>query len=260
MSVAFSTTATFGAVLTFFLFGLYPKFMNYLAALFFPTMVMYVLLFFGEGFTLYLYYYGWEAMRRRKGLHLLLGCLLNVFGITLMFRVELLGHLHDDAARWRGRARRWGGAVDAGQQLCLDADQHPPVARERGLWWLDCGRLCRFSFPQCAHGRGARALRLDGLYRQLHRGRGPDSAALRRLLSGREIYSYNEQMGISMMGGIFSWLFIIQAVLIGVLFLSANYYLWLGMERIPGAERYRGWIKFLLLMSDDLFWRVDDPA
>ena len=67
MSVAFSTTATFGAVLTFFLFGLYPKFMNYLASLFFPTMVLYVLLFFGEGFTLYLYYYGWEAMRRRKG-------------------------------------------------------------------------------------------------------------------------------------------------------------------------------------------------
>jgi hypothetical protein len=26
---------------------------------------------------------------------------------------------------------------------------------------------------------------------------------------GREIYAYNEQMGISMMGGIFSWLFII---------------------------------------------------
>ena len=77
---------------------------------------------------------------------------------------------------------------------------------------------------------------------------------------GREIYSYNEQMGISMMGGIFSWLFIIQAVLIGVLFLSANYYLWLGMERIPGAERYRGWIKFLLLDADDLCRRVDDPA
>ena len=39
-----------------------------------------------------------------------------------------------------------------------------------------------------------------------------------------------------MMGGIFSWLFIIQAVLIGVLFLSANYYLWLGIERIPAPN------------------------
>jgi hypothetical protein len=63
---------------------------------------------------------------------------------------------------------------------------------------------------------------------------------------GREIYGYDQQLGITMMGGIFSWLFIVQAVLIGALFLGANYYLWLGMERIPGAERYRGFTPFLL--------------
>src|SRR5262249_2498916 len=45
-----------------------------------------------------------------------------------------------------------------------------------------------------------------------------------------------------------SWLWIVQAILIGVLFLGSNYYLWLGMERIPGAERFRPWIKFLLLV------------
>ena len=39
-----------------------------------------------------------------------------------------------------------------------------------------------------------------------------------------------------MMGGAFSWLFIIQAVLIGNLFLAANYYLWLGMGRVEGAQ------------------------
>jgi hypothetical protein len=49
------------------------------------------------------------------------------------------------------------------------------------------------------------------------------------------------------MGGAFSWLFIIQAILIGMLFLSANYYLWMGMERIEGAERFRGLIKYLLI-------------
>jgi len=38
----------------------------------------------------------------------------------------------------------------------------------------------------------------------------------------------------------------VQAVLIGALFLGANYYLWLGMERIPGAERYRRFIPWLL--------------
>src|SRR5262249_38839949 len=63
---------------------------------------------------------------------------------------------------------------------------------------------------------------------------------------GYEIYQYSQQLGIYMMGGVLSWLFIVQAVLIGALFLGANYYLWLGMDRIEGSERYRGWIKFLL--------------
>jgi hypothetical protein len=51
-----------------------------------------------------------------------------------------------------------------------------------------------------------------------------------------------------MMGGFMSWLWIIQAILIGVLFIGSNYYLWLGMERIPGSERYRRYIPYLLMI------------
>jgi hypothetical protein len=65
---------------------------------------------------------------------------------------------------------------------------------------------------------------------------------------GREIYEYNQQMGITMMGGFMSWLWIVQAVLIGVLFLAANYYLWIGMGRIPGAERFMPFTKWMLLL------------
>jgi cytochrome bd-type quinol oxidase subunit 1 len=247
MSVAFSTTATFGAVLTFFLFGLYPKFMNFLTALFFPTMVTYVLLFFGEGFTLYLYYYGWDALRERKGLHLFLGCLLNVFGISLM--------------------------VISNSWATFMMTPPPGVAEQGagvGLWalvnnyaWnpINIHRLLAnvaFGGSIAAAYAGFRFL---GAQTEEERARYDWMGYIGNFIGvgaliplpfagyylGREIYSYNEQMGISMMGGIFSWIFIIQAVLIGVLFLSANYYLWLGMERIPGAERYRGWIKFLLV-------------
>jgi len=42
-------------------------------------------------------------------------------------------------------------------------------------------------------------------------------------------------------------LFIIQAALIGNLFLAANFYLWLGMGRIEGAGQYQRFIKYLLL-------------
>jgi cytochrome bd-type quinol oxidase subunit 1 len=63
LSVAFSTTATFGGVLVFFLIGLYPTLTDFLAQIFFPSMVVYVFLFFGESFSMYLYYYGWDALK-----------------------------------------------------------------------------------------------------------------------------------------------------------------------------------------------------
>ncbi len=59
---------------------------------------------------------------------------------------------------------------------------------------------------------------------------------------GREVYSYSPIMGNNMMGGAFSWTFILQALLIGMLFFGANYYLWVGMQRIEGAERYRKFV------------------
>jgi hypothetical protein len=52
-------------------------------------------------------------------------------------------------------------------------------------------------------------------------------------------------MGNNMMGGTFSWTFIVQAILIGILFIGANYYLWMGMGRIRGAERYLPYISYI---------------
>ncbi|MBT3553324.1 MAG: hypothetical protein HOO19_11195 [Rhodospirillaceae bacterium] len=63
---------------------------------------------------------------------------------------------------------------------------------------------------------------------------------------GREVYSHSAVMGNNMMGGDFSWTFIIQALLVGSLFLISNYYLWSGMTRIPGSERYYKLIKYIL--------------
>jgi hypothetical protein len=62
-----------------------------------------------------------------------------------------------------------------------------------------------------------------------------------------EIYAFSQTLGLQMMGGAFSWLFIIQAALIGNLFLAANYYLWLGMGRIEGTVHYQRFIKYLLI-------------
>src|SRR5207247_5991050 len=81
---AYATTALFGGILLFLLIGLYPKLMNYLTDVFFPSFLVYSALFLLETATLYLYWYGSDAMQgRKKGIHLFLGFLLNVFACFL---------------------------------------------------------------------------------------------------------------------------------------------------------------------------------
>ena len=76
----------------------------------------------------------------------------------------------------------------------------------------------------------------------------------------KEIYAYSQTLGLTMMGGAFSWLFIIQAVLIGNLFLAANYYLWLGMGRVEGAQPFQKFIKYLLDRDRALLHGLGDAA
>ena len=70
----------------------------------------------------------------------------------------------------------------------------------------------------------------------------------------KEIYAYSQTLGLTMMGGAFSWLFIIQAVLIGNLFLAANYYLWLGMGRVEGAQPLQKFVKYCSSRSCSASW------
>ncbi len=83
--VAFSTTALLGVTLLFMLISLYPHFFTYMTNIFSPTYLVYVLLFFGETFTLYLYWYTWDRLMNHKWLHLTLGVLLNLIGTAIMF-------------------------------------------------------------------------------------------------------------------------------------------------------------------------------
>lgn len=317
LSVAFSTTATFGGVLVFFLIGLYPTFMNFLAKIFFPSMVVYVFLFFGESFSMYLYYYGWEALKgtsrrfgavlgtavlsilvfypgvlllssilrsffgaasafpisyvltillfigllvyglrpgrssflhSQKWMHICFGILLNYFGLILMmianswatFMTSPVG-INLDTGVFRGTT--WEAMqnftwmpVNLHRFIANIAFGGSVVAAYAAFRFLASPRESAERAHYDWMGYIGNFIALIGLIPLPFAG----------YWLGREIYGYDQQLGITMMGGIFSWLFIVQAVLIGALFLGANYYLWLGMERIPGAERYRRFTPLLL--------------
>lgn len=307
LSVAYATTAALGGLLAFALFTLYPSFMGYMAGIFKDVMFVYALLFFGETFCLYLYYYGWKwlktgqpfpralqllyralavvvagfglallaglvgpemrtdtrwfmvllyiapvaiglwMLRGRKTTHIFIGILLNVFGTAIM---QL-------ANSWAGFMMSPVG-VDADGVFIGTVWQAfenilaTPIAMHRMLGNLAFGGLVAGSYAAVKF-ISARTLEERAHYDWM--GYISNFVAISALIPlpfagyylGREVYSTSAVMGNNMMGGDFSWTFIIQAMLVGSLFLISNYYLWSGMTRIPGAERYYKFIKWILL-------------
>lgn len=255
--VAASTTAILGALLTFVLTIYYPRFFNYLAGIFAPTMIIYPILFFGESFTLYLYYYSWSRWMEgaAKVWHMIVGLVLNIWGTILMFV----------ANAWLTFAISPRGVDEQGNLVDMWAAIWNPTWMAINVHRL----IANVAFGGAIVGAYAaiKFLNAKNAEQKAHydwMGYVGNFIAIVGLLPlpfagywlGREIYGFNQQMGITMMGGFLSWLWIIQALLIGILFLAANYYLWLGMGRIAGGERYRRYIKYMaaILLIGWIVW------
>jgi len=246
LSAAFATTAALGGLLAFSLFGLYPKFMTYLTNIFHDSMYFYAFLFFGETFSLYLYYYLWDQLQDRKGLHIFLGVVLNIFG-TLIMMV---------ANAWASYMMSPVGIdKDTGQFVGTDWQSlvNPlwlPLVLHRMLGNIAFGGFI------CGAYAAVRYMGADTSEKKAHydwMGYVGNFVAVCGLIPlpfagyflGREVYSNSAVMGNNMMGGDFSWTFILQAILVGTLFIGTNYYLWAGMPRIPGSERFVKYIKYI---------------
>jgi cytochrome bd-type quinol oxidase subunit 1 len=244
LSVSFSLTATFGAFLTFMLIILYPKFTNYLMSVFSPTFLPYVLLFFFEALFLYTYYYGWGKFHPL--VHLGLGLGLNLVGTAIMLI----------ANAWLTFMMSPSGISDTGAVLSVwDAVTNytwMPINVHRFIANVAFGgsvaaAYAAFKFLQSETDEERAHYDWMGYIGNFV----AIIAFLPLPFAGywlaKEIYGFSQTLGLTMMGGAFSWLFIIQAVLIGNLFLAANYYLWLGMGRVEGVQPLQKFIKYLLI-------------
>src|SRR6267142_49460 len=244
---AFSTTALLGALLLFLFVGYYPKFWTYMTSIFFPTYWVYALLFFAETFTVYIWYYGWDWLSgSRKWIHVSLGVLSNLFGTAI-----LLGANSWVTFMMSPAGVDESGALKGGVWAAINNFTWMPINIHRLIANIVFGGTIAAAYA---------AFRFLGAQTDEERARYDwmgyigNFVALSAFIAlpfarywlGREIYAFNQTMGITMMGGFMSWLWIIQAILIGVLFIGSNYYLWLGMERIPGSERYRRYVPMMI--------------
>ena len=306
LSVAYATTAALGGLLAFALFTLYPTFMGYMAGIFKDVMFLYALLFFGETFALYMYYYGWKwlkggglyakpaqvvfkilavvtaaaglafimgfigpdmrvdtrwfmfllyilplaigfwIIRDRKTTHIFIGILLNIFGTAIMQLANSWAGFMMSPTGVDGDGAFVGTVWNAFENILAT-----PIAIHRMLGNLAFGGLVAGAYAAVKF-IGAKTAEDKAHYDWM--GYISNFVAIAALIPlpfagyylGREVYSTSAVMGNNMMGGDFSWTFIIQAMLVGSLFVISNYYLWSGMTRIPGAERYYKFIKYIL--------------
>ncbi len=238
---AFSITAILGALMAFLLFTLYPGLMGYLTDIFGPTMWVYPLFFIAETFAMYFYYYSWDRLQGNlKWTHLLIGLSLNIFGTAILFIAD----------SWATFMMTPGGVDGAGNLVSLyNAVSNPgwmPLNIHRLVANITLGALLAGAYA---------AYRFITAQREEERafydwmGYTGNLIALFTMLFlpfagyyfGFELFKFSATYGVTLMGIVLSWLFIIQAIVIAVLFIGAAYYAWLGLIRIPGSEAQRRW-------------------
>src|SRR3989475_165309 len=216
--VAYSATAIWGAMLVFGLSTLYPRFWAYLTAIFAPSMWLYAALFLIESFTLYLYYYGWDRWKkgRAKLGHWTLGILLNVWGTIVMFIANswltyMMSPPRDITPTTDPTTiKLWHAIANA---TWMPINVHRVIANVV-FGGAIVGAYASYRFL------AARTEEERAHYDWM--GYVGNFIAMSALIVlpfagywlGREIYQYDQSMGITMMGGFMSWLGVILSFLL----------------------------------------------
>ncbi len=247
--LAMSLTAVVGSVMLGLFIWFYPSFMHYMGGTFKTMMPVYAFVFNAEALSLIAYYYTWNRMTTpaMKWCHAALGVLCNVFGALLLFLANSWVAFMMSPAGVDAQGRFLGNVWHLMHTALWN-----PLNVHRFLADIMSGGAVvlayasyRFLTSKSEEERayydwvGAVFLIVTVI------------ALLPMPFAGywlmRSVYAFRQSMGVTMMGGLLTWLFVVQALLIGVLFLGINYYLWQSMGRLRGGQRYEQAYKYLVL-------------
>ncbi len=246
--LALSVTAVVGSLMLALFISLYPSFMRYMGGTFKAFMPAYAIVFVGESLLLILYYYSWNRMAEPglKWIHAAIGILTNVFGTALLLL----------ANSWAAFMMSPAGVDPQGRFLgngwhLLHSALWNPLNVHRFLADIMSGGAvvlayaCYRFFTSKTDGERAYFDWVGYIFLFV-----TVCALLPMPIAGywlmRSVYAFRQSMGVTMMGGLLTWLFVVQALLIGALLLGVNYYIWQSMARIKGGERYQPYHQFLL--------------
>jgi hypothetical protein len=246
--LALSVTALIGSVMLTMFITLYPSFMKYMGGTFKSFMPFYAAVFVGESLLLIVYYYSWNRMaeRSRKWIHASIGILTNIVGTALLLLANAWSAFMMAPAGVDAQGRFLGNVWHL-----LHSAFWNPLNVHRFLADIMSGGAvvlayaCYRFFTAKSNEERAYFDWVGYVFLFV-----TVCALLPMPIAGywlmRSVFVFRQTMGVTMMGGLLTWLFVVQAVLIGVLFLGINYYMWQGMARLKGAERYQPYYQFVL--------------
>ncbi len=242
LAVSYTLTASLGGLLLVALVVLYPRFVAHIEKVFDPTWFFYVLTIFGEALFAYLYWYTWDLLQgTRKRWHVLLGVMVNVLGIVILVITNAwTGYMMTpDGVEGRDLAITVTSRFDAFVNYAWNPLNIHRLLANVCFGGAVVGAYAGFRFLAADNDEDRARFDWMGYIGSFIAVAAFIPLPFAGYYLGLEIYAYSQQMGVSMMGGSFAQLWILQAILIGSLFLAINLYLWLAMGRIPGGERYR---------------------
>ncbi len=255
--LALSITAVVGSLMLALFITLYPSFMKYMGGTFKTMMPIYALVFVGESLLLIVYYYTWERMTAGlKWIHAAIGILSNVFGTALLLLANAWAAFMMAPAGVDAQGRYLGNAWHLlHSALWNPLNVHRFLADIMSGGAVVLAYACYRFFTSKNDEERAYYDWVGYIFLFV-----TVCALLPMPFAGywlmRSVYAFSQSMGMTMMGGLLTWLFVVQALLIGALFLGVNYYLWQSMGRIRGGERYQSYYQLLLigLMGALLVW------
>ncbi len=256
--VALSITAVLGTLMLGLFIFLYPGFMEYMGSTFKPMVPVYATIFVAEVFLLAMYYYSWEALSGagKKWVHMAIGALANAVGVLLLV----------SANAWASFMMAPSGVDAEGHFLgnvwhLLHSPLWNPLNAHRFLADIMSGGAVVVAY---AVYRFFKSKNLED--RAYYDWVGyvfivvMVCALLPMPLAGywlmRAVFEFRQHMGVTMMGGMLSWLFVLQAITVGVLFLGINYYIWQSLSRFKHGDRFHPYFKVIVfgLMGCFLVW------
>jgi cytochrome bd ubiquinol oxidase subunit I len=271
--ILFSMTALTGGLFIFVLLAAYPQFTTWFIHQFYLVFaVIYPLLFISGTIVLYMYFYMWDTWKgEKKGRHIALGVLLNLICMITMFVINGPTSFMNTPPKAEGISP---------QEFLVVASLWDKIAN---VTWLPlslhridgnlafggfvAGMIAAYMYMGAKNQEERAYYDWMGFVGNLIGVGAMLFQPFTGLLYAYQMCDYDFSFCPYMMADQLSMFFEMQGAMIGLMFLASNYYLWLSLKRIEGAEKARMTIlapivmvafPFVMMVVMNYYW-IPDP-